>query len=75
MGAQLSPAVSLSSSALDDGLDEDTQLLQACVGTDTHPDDADPEAVVIWKHTDHIRVTTAILHYWSNNVHHSSSES
>lgn len=75
MGVQLSPAVSLSSSALDDGLDEDTQLLQACVGTDTHPDDADPEAVVIWKHTDHIRAATAILHYWSNNVHHSSSES
>lgn len=75
MGAQLSPAVSLSSSALDDGLDEDTQLLQACVGTDAHPDDADPEAVVIWKHTDHIRAATAILHYWSKNVHHSSSES
>ena len=60
MGGQLSPAVSLSGSALDDGLDEDAQLLQACVGTDAHPDDADPEAVVIWEHTD---IQTVIFHY------------
>ncbi len=55
IGKQLSPAVSLSSSALNDGLDEDAQFLQACVSTDTHPDDTDPQAVIIWKHIDDVQ--------------------
>lgn len=44
---QLSPAVSLSSSPLNDSLDEYAKLLQAGVSTHTHPDDADPKAFVI----------------------------
>ncbi len=48
---QLSPAVPLGSSALNDGLDEDAQFLQACVSTNAHPNNTDPEAVVIWKYT------------------------
>lgn len=43
-----SPAVPLGGSALDDGLHEDTQLLQAGVSAHPHPDDADPQAVVVW---------------------------
>lgn len=56
MRKQISPAVSLSSSALDDGLHEDAQFLQACVSAYAHPDDADAQAVVIWAQIEH-RVT------------------
>lgn len=51
----ISPAVPLSGSALDDRLDEDAQLLQTCVGAHSHPDDADSQAVVIWKHTERMK--------------------
>lgn len=51
---QLSPAVSLSSSPLDDSLHKDAKFLQSCISTNTHPDDADPKAVLICKHTDPI---------------------
>lgn len=44
-----SPAIPLGSSTLDDGLHEDTQLLQAGVGAHPHPDDTDSQAVVIWR--------------------------
>lgn len=45
-----SPAVSLSSSALDHSLDEDAQFLQPCVSADAHSYNADPKAVVICEH-------------------------
>lgn len=47
--AVFSPAVPLGSSALDDGLHENTQLLQAGVSAHPHPDDTDSQAVVIWR--------------------------
>lgn len=47
-GARSSPAIPLGGSALDDGLDKNAQLLQAGVGAYPHPDDTDPQAVVIW---------------------------
>lgn len=49
-GKQHPPAISLRSSTLNDSLNKDAQFLQACISTNTHPDDTDPQAVFIWKH-------------------------